>query len=91
MKKEELQAILQTRLVDDETPYGGTAFAGETFSDFIADPDIQPLWKKIVLATSMLTHHPDDAALQQNTSHAFKAMDDVLIECGIRPLFKDKY
>ena len=43
MKKEELQAVLQTRLVDDETPYGGTAFAGETFGDFIADPDFQSL------------------------------------------------
>ena len=91
MKKEELQPMLQTRLVDDKTPFGGTAFVGKTFGDFVADPDFQPLWKKIVLATRMLTRHPDDVTLQQKVSQAFKAMDDVLIECGIRPLFKDKY
>lgn len=91
MKKEKLQVMLQTQLVDDKTPYGGTAFAGETFGDFIADPDFQPLWKKIVLATRMLARHPEDVTLQRKASRAFKAMDNVLIECGIRPLFKDKY
>lgn len=49
MKKEKLQVMLQTQLVDDKTP-----FAGETFGDFIADPDFQPLWKKIVLPPECL-------------------------------------